>query len=461
MPQRSDFWSGVGLYRGTVEARRDWTTACGPDFTAFSRRYLAGTGMPVEQLLCPQHCGCVHLRAGIKKTDVTYVCDCDEQSCPSFIVPTDVAEGLDFRARDFYQELSGCLGIDRGRNSYAGQVGTIHLGHIHTGDTDAWIFLVCVSSAGEQVEAVGTLLQKYSHRPIVVLMPDYSAEVGSLLERNNGFVIELRGYVRMRADGTLSAAKKLELVERMKRQVETVPTKAMTHGAAAKFALMAKGKYLRIGEGERRECVRWGVVYGGVEFLMPETDGAQYITYLIRHPDIQFSPKDLLDAVRGVHPAGEKIDGYADWIFSGEDEEETEMIAQVRKTANARDVVWDAKQIMETEIRLRAMSKMVEDIGDDDPSESERLNNMISEDVALLDANSKQVRGGKRVPIDYDKNEFTSISGIIRKAVTACLKHIDMNAPVFGRHLHDKSVFAYGMDNVYRKQKHIDWVCMK
>lgn len=459
MTGRNDFWSGVALYRGRAEARRDWAAACGSDFAAFSRRYLTGTRQPVDNLMCSLRCGCVHRRVRGDKNCVTYACDCDDQGCRSFSVPVKEAEGFEFLAREFFVALAACLGVDRGQVVYGGQVGTIHLGHVNAGGREAWVFLVCVEGTAEQLEAIASLLQKFGHRPIVVLMPDYTAEAGSLVERNDGAIIELRGYVKCGADGRLSAGKKL--ADRLVGKVAApsrVDVSDVRHG---KYLIVSKGKYVRTGDGMSREFVHWCVIFDGREILLPKTDGSQYIVQLIKHPDISFSPKDLLDLVRGVHPAGRAIELYADWLFGGAGDEQAEILAQVRNRVNARDVVWDARQIMETEIRLRALRKLVDSLGDDEGTDAEDLRNQIANDGALLEANSKQILGGKRVPVDYDVSEFTAMSGVIRKAVSACLRHVDLNLPAFGTHLRDKRVFSFGMENIYRRQENIDWCLMK
>lgn len=463
--RRRDFWHAVGLYRGVAEARRDWSAAAGADAAVFERRYLKATATPVAQLVCPLRCGCMHRLGRSDGASLWYDCDCDEQQCPSFEVPVTTAAGLEFKARDFFLALADVLGIDRGNVVYAGQVGTVHLGRVNVGGQEAWVFLVATCSGDEQREPVAALLQKYSHRPVAVLMPDYPADVGTLVERNGGAAVELRGYVRMCGDGSLAADEKL--AERLARGAVPViaARKAAPAVAAGQYALVARGRYVRTGDGESHECDQWSVIFDGQEALLPETDGALYVTHLITCAGTVFSAKALYDAVRGVHAAVEST-GAGIAMAAGDVEEEDEDSEQderpvlTRGVANERDVIWNREQIEKVEIHLRKLQEAAVEVTDRKSAAARTLRRKIEDTVTLLEANSKLVRG-KRLPLDYRPGDFARMSDTIRKAVRAFLKAMDAKLPGFAKHLRDKSVLTYGVENRYKKTYGIDWKVLR
>ena len=314
---------------------------------------------------------------------------------------------------------------------------------------------------GEPTGLAGRVLQLYQR---------HAGEVTAALD------VMVRRHAKAIRERTLAADCLLRIIMDA-RSVEVVPAVAVGgNGAEGPAAAPAKAQAdtpayqirqefvrRRRGKHDRTEVSTWRIRFGGSEVLMPPWVSTEYLIYMMRNQGEEFDAAGLVEAVRKSMPGGGNGNGdAAKEILHGQDGNGSDP-RNVRGRigdANERDVIWSEKEIADCLRRIKVLKQEMqshEKAGDRSSDGYLRLKETLEEQVDLLTANAREVKG-KWVPKEYQKGTFQDKAALIGKQLRALLNGpVRTNCRPLFDHLNDRETLVFGVKNRYRPKPRIEW----
>jgi hypothetical protein len=247
---------------------------------------------------------------------------------------------------------------------------------------------------------------------------------------------------------------------------ETAKTQAPTLEGAARapeYLIKQESTRRHAGKQDKTDVSTWRIWFKGIDVLMPEWLGTEYLVFLIRQQGKEYDAGALTQAVRKSLPCGAaESSAHVSQILYGRDERLADGKRQQGRVGdlNERDVIWKPDQIQDALRKIERLSKDIglhKKAGDLSSVAYQEAKEKLEEQQELLRNNAKVVNG-KWAPKEYQKGTFKQQAELIGKHFRRLLnKHLRQNCRPLYEHLFDKAVLKHGVKNCYRPKPRIAW----